>query len=128
MPSHPTVTIEEAIMERLRDICLPLPAATEAEAFGAPSFQIRAKNFAMLHQPEGRTSVWCKATQEFQQALVNSEPERYFAPPYLGPKGWVAAWLDAEMNPDWDEIEEIIIDSYRLIAPKQLVKQLDEDG
>ncbi len=128
MSSHPTVTIDEAIMERLHEICLPLPEATEAVAFGAPTFQIRTKNFAMLHQPEGRTSVWCKATHEFQQALIHSEPERYFAPPYVGPKGWVAAWLDDAANPDWDEIEEIIIESYRLIAPKRLVKQLDEDG
>lgn len=126
MSSHPTVTVDAAIMERLRKICLPLPEATEAEAFGAPTFQIRAKNFAMLHKPEGRTSVWGKATHEFQQALIHSEPERYFAPPYVGPKGWVAAWLDDDVNPDWDEIEEIIIESYRLIAPKRLVKQLDE--
>ena len=43
-----------------------------------------------------------------------------------GPKGWVAAWLEAEVSPDWDEIDEIITESYRLIAPKRLVKQLDE--
>ena len=128
MSSHPQVTIYEAIMERIREICLPLPGTSEAEAFGAPTFQIRTKNFAMLHKPEGRTAVWCRAALEFQQALVNSEPERYFAPPYLGHKGWVAAWLDEAVNPDWDEIEEIIIESYRLIAPKRLVKQLDEDG
>lgn len=128
MSSHPTVTIDDAIMEKLRAICLPLPEAAQAEAFGAPTFQIRSKNFAMLRKSDGRTSVWCKTTHEFQQALVNSEPERYFAPPYVGPKGWVAIWLDDDMDPDWDEIEEIIIESYRLIAPKRLVRQLDEDG
>ena len=126
MSSHPTVTIDEAILERMRQVCLSLPEASEAEAFGAPTFQIRTKNFAMLHRPDGRTAVWCKATADFQQALVNSEPDRYFAPPYLGPKGWVAAWLDDDVDPDWDEIDEIIVESYRLIAPKRLVKLLDE--
>ena len=125
MSSHPKVTIDESIMEQMRAICLPLPEAEESEAFGAPTFKIRKKNFAMLHKQDGRTSVWCKADMEFQQALIHSGPERFFAPPYVGHKGWVAAWLDDDTNPDWDEIDDIITDSYRLIAPKRLVKALD---
>ena len=27
--------------------------------------------------------------------------------------------------PDWDEIEDVIVESYRLIAPKRLVAQMD---
>lgn len=127
MSSHPKVTIEEPTMERMRAICLPLPEAEESEAFGAPTFKIRNKNFAMLHKQDGRSSVWCKSDMEFQQALIHSEPERYYSPPYVGPKGWIAAWLDDEADPDWDEIEDIITESYRLIAPKKLVKVLDAD-
>jgi predicted DNA-binding protein (MmcQ/YjbR family) len=127
MSEHPRVTVDEAILAPLREICLTYPEAMEAEAFGAPTFQVRNKNFAMLHQPEGRTSVWCKAAPGAQEAYVLSEPDRYFTPPYLGPKGWVAAWLNPEMHPDWAEIEEIIDQSYRLVAPKRLVAQLDGD-
>ena len=29
-----------------------------------------------------------------QQALVATDLERWFAPPYLGPKGWVGLYLD----------------------------------
>jgi hypothetical protein len=127
MSSHPQVTIDESIMQRLREICLPLPEAVEAEAFGAPTFKIRNKNFAMVGKDQnGQTRVWCKSTYEAQQALVNSEPERYYVPPYVGHKGWVAAWLDDDVDPDWDQIDEIITDSYRMIAPKRLVKALDE--
>lgn len=127
MSSHPKVTVEEAIMERLRAICLPLPEAEESEAFGAPTFKIRNKNFAMLHKPDGRTAVWCKSTMEEQQALIHSEPERYYSPPYVGHNGWVAAWLDDDADPDWDELDDIITESYRLIAPKRLVKAMDTD-
>ena len=127
LSSHPKVTIDEAIMERMRVICRPLPEAEESEAFGAPTFKIRNKNFAMLHMQDGRTSVWCKSSMEEQQALIHSEPERYFAPPYVGPNGWVAAWLDDDADPDWDEIDDIITESYRLIAPKRLVKAMDTD-
>ncbi len=126
MASHPKVHIEEAILERLRPVCLELPEAVEAEAFGAPTFKIRNKNFAMLSRGDGRPAVWCKAAREAQQALIQSEPDRYFAPPYVGPKGWVAAWLDEDAGPDWDEIEEIIIESYCLIAPKKLVKLIED--
>jgi predicted DNA-binding protein (MmcQ/YjbR family) len=127
MSEHPRVTVDEAILAPLREICLTYPEAMEAEAFGAPTFQVRNKNFAMLHRPEGRISVWCKAAPGAQEAYVLSEPDRYFAPPYLGPKGWIAAWLDADVFPDWAEIEEIIDQSYRLVAPRRLVARLDGD-
>lgn len=128
MNEHPTVEIDEAILARMRAICLTLPEAAESVAFGAPTFQVRAKNFAMLHEADaGRVSVWCKAPAGAQRAYVETEPERYFAPPYLGPKGWVAAWLSPEADPDWEEIEEIIVQSYRLIAPKRLVAAFDRE-
>lgn len=126
MSSHPKVTVDEAILEPLREICLPLPEAQESEAFGAPTFKIRNKNFAMLHRHEDRISVWCKSSFDEQQALIHSEPERYFSPPYVGHNGWVGAWLDDD--PDWESIDEIITESYRLIAPKRLVRTLDEAG
>ena len=126
MSGHPRVVIDEKILARLRDICLRYPEAVESEAFGAPTFQVRAKNFAMLHRAHDRTSVWCKAPAGAQEAYTRSEPGRYFAPPYLGPKGWVAAWLDPEADPDWPEIAAIIEESYRLVAPRRLVALLDD--
>lgn len=113
-------------MEPLRAICLRFPEAVEAKAFGAPTFQVRTKNFAMVHQSGDRTSIWCKAAPGVQAAYVTSEPDRYYAPPYLGPKGWVAAWIDPASTPDWDEVAAIIEESYRLVAPRRLVARLDD--
>ncbi len=124
--SHPKVEIDEAILAPLRAICLPYPEAVEAEAFGSPTFQVRTKNFAMVHRPDHRVSVWCKAPPAAQEAYIASEPERYYKPPYLGPAGWIAAWISPREDPDWDEIAEIIGESYRLIVPKRLVRLLDE--
>ncbi|TDC02767.1 MmcQ/YjbR family DNA-binding protein, partial [Actinomadura bangladeshensis] len=39
-------------------------------------------------------------------------------------RGWVGARLDVDH--DWDEMAELIEDSYRLIAPKRLVHRLDQ--
>lgn len=123
---HPRITIDYAIMEALREICLEYPQAAEAEAFGTPTFQINRKNFAMVNKMDHRMSIWCKAPAGAQEAYVRSEPEHYFRPPYLGPKGWIGAWVSPETSPDWEAIADIIDDSYRLVAPKRLVKLLPD--
>jgi predicted DNA-binding protein (MmcQ/YjbR family) len=69
-------------------------------------------------------SMTFKAGPGVQEALVGSDPERFYVPAYVGAKGWVGARLDIEQ--DWDEIAGLIEDSYRLIAPKRLVALLDQ--
>lgn len=127
MSDDPFVEIDEAIMAPLRAICLAYPESVEMFTFGSPNFRVRSRIFAMSHKPDHRVAVWCKAPPGGQEAYVTSEPDRYFRPPYLGPKGWVAAWISPECDPDWDEIEAIIEESYRLVAPKRLLKALDDD-
>jgi predicted DNA-binding protein (MmcQ/YjbR family) len=122
---HSRLVIDPYVLDRLRSICLILPEAMEAEAFGAPTFQIRTKNFVMTHRAERGPSAWFKAAPGMQDQFIERDPDRYFAPPYLGPKGWIATWLESAPEPDWDDIEELTIASYRLIAPKRLVAQLD---
>lgn len=124
--SHPRIEIDPAIMAPLREICLPYPEATEGEPFGTPAFQVRRKNFAMVSAMDGRVSVWCKAAPGVQEALIAAEPDRYFRPPYVGPKGWIGVWLSADATPpEWEAVADAVDDSYRLIAPKRLVKELD---
>jgi predicted DNA-binding protein (MmcQ/YjbR family) len=65
-----------------------------------------------------------KAGPGVQEALVTESPERFFVPKYVGSKGWVGARLDVDH--DWDEMAELIEDSFRLIAPKRLGNLLDE--
>ena len=122
--THTLVEIDPVILDPLREICLAYPEAAEAIAFGSPTFQVRSKNFAMVHKPDTRVSVWCKAPVGGQEAWIATDPDRYYAPPYLGPKGWIAAWISPECSPDWSAIEDIIDESYRLIAPKRLVAMI----
>ncbi|MFI5457387.1 MAG: hypothetical protein ACHRXM_18235 [Isosphaerales bacterium] len=51
---------------------------------------------------------------------------RFFAPPYVGPEGWVGVWLDGVVG--WDDVDEFLRDSYRLIAPRRLCILLDSAG
>lgn len=117
-----------APIARLRKICLALPEAHEVEAWGEPTFRVRNKVFAMYasagtHHGAGRPGVWCKASFGNQSILVQSDPSRYFVPPYVGVRGWVGIHLDDA--PDWSEVRALMEDSYRLVAPKRLVAMLD---
>lgn len=112
-------------LTRLRRICLALPEAHEVEAWGEPTFRVRNKIFAMHasvgHHTQGRPAVWLKAGPGNQEFLVRAAPDRFFVPPYVGPSGWVGVWLDGDV--DWEELAGLARDSWRLTAPKKLLKE-----
>lgn len=118
---------DDATLEKLRAICLPYPECAETGGVGSPSFKVRDKIFAMRHPmrlPSGdRPSLWLKAQKGLQAALVGSAPDRFAVPPYIGHRGWVAIFLDGAC--DWDELADLVDESYRMTAPKRLVKLLD---
>ena len=119
-------TVDPGRLDRLRRICLGLPEAGEKETWGDPTWRVRDRIFAMQkgNVEGGRPSVWFKAGDGVQARLVGSDAGRFFVPPYVGHKGWVGAHLDGP-EPDWDELAELIEDSYRLIAPRRLAAGLD---
>jgi phosphoribosylglycinamide formyltransferase-1 len=53
------------------------------------------------------------------KALAEAQPRRFYLPAYIGPRGWVALRLDVG-KVDWDEVRELLLSSYALIAPKRL--------
>ena len=85
----------------------------------SPAFRVRDKLFVMTS--EDGSSMTMKAPKGVQAALIAADPERYFFPKYVGPKGWVGVRIDLAHEPDWDEVEELIMESYCLTAPKKLV-------
>ena len=109
-------------LERVRRICLALPEASEQEAWGEPTFRVRKKLFAMYadaanHHGGGRAALWLAAPLGVQEMLVDSDPEKYFVPPYVGVKGWIGVALD---HVDDAELEPHVVQSYCMIAPKKL--------
>jgi predicted DNA-binding protein (MmcQ/YjbR family) len=108
---------------RIAAICLSLPESKERPFGGhtSPAFRVRDKMFVVIS--EDRTTMTLKAPEGVQAVLIASDPERFFFPKYVGSKGWVGVRLDLATTPDWDEIAELIYDSYCLIAPKRLVAQ-----
>jgi predicted DNA-binding protein (MmcQ/YjbR family) len=103
---------------RLQAFCLSLPEAAEQETWDTPTFRVRNKIFAMAQRGDGRLSVWCKARPGVQEMLIGADSGRFFKPPYVGPKGWIGIRLDDDA--DWDEVDDLIEESYRMTAPKRL--------
>jgi hypothetical protein len=117
----------DAALKHIRAICTDLPEVSERLSHGSPSFFIREKKtlcmFVDDHHGDGILGIWCPAFPGVQEEMVAAEPERFFRPPYVGPSGWLGVRLDRDV--DWDEVREILADSYRKVAPKLLVRQLD---
>lgn len=110
-------------IDRLRAICLALPEAEERETWGEATFRVRDKIFAMAGTGRGRWAMSCKARPGLQGALVGTAPDRFFVPPYVGPKGWIGIYLGDET--DWDELADLVEESYRMTAPKRVAALLD---
>lgn len=119
----PRVKSTKQALERLRRICLALPEAEEKPFGGhtAPAFRVRGKLFVMTS--EDGTTMNCKGAPGVQQALIASDPDRFFVPRYTGKNGWIGVRLDVEQN--WDEIAELVEESWRRTAPKRVVAQLE---
>jgi len=109
--------------DRLISLCCSLPEA-EAERAGAThfAFKVRKKIFAYYafnHHGDGVIALWCKAPPGEQDRLVHESPSRYFVPPYVGPKGWVALRLDTA-RVDWKAVKDLAFVSYFLTVPASL--------
>jgi hypothetical protein len=118
----------DGLETQIRAICLAYPGATEKLSHGSPGF-FAGRQFAMLwidgHHENDFAHLWCAAPEGAQSALIASNPDRYFRPPYVGSRGWLGMRLDPE--PDIDELEMLLDDAYRCVATKRQLAQLDAE-
>ena len=121
---------DDPVLARLRDICLALPGADMKVSHGRPAFftkKIFAGYGAMLkgdhHSGAHDAALIFQPADDELEAI--EQDDRFFVPAYWGPSGWRAIDLDAD-GVDWDEIAELVEDSFRQTATKTLIKQLDE--
>ena len=126
------VEIPEDIVERIRALCLALPEVTvrvddslSSARSTAYSFEIRQRSFCLLVAREGSTGkpvpllVLRAGTEEREALLSIGHP--FFASRARADRIVVVLTGDT----DWDEIRELVIESYRILAPKKLIALLD---
>jgi predicted DNA-binding protein (MmcQ/YjbR family) len=107
--------------EAVRDACLWLPEAEEFVSHGSPNFRVRGKTFATYvvnHHGDGRVALWLTAPLGSQEQHVRADPENFFVPPYVGPRGWLGVILDRGIP--WQQVAELIREGYEKVAPPML--------
>jgi hypothetical protein len=103
-------------LTRVRELCAAAPGVSERLSHGEPTWFTGGKAFVMYadHHHNDRVAVWCAAPEGVQEAFIESAPDRFFRPPYVGHRGWLGVWLDVPV--DWDEVATIVADAYRQVA------------
>ena len=112
-----------ASLDRLTSICSDLP---ECEIAGDQHHKVTVVGKTMGwhtvdHHGDGRISLTVRAPKGENEALVASDPAKFFMPPYVAHHGYVGVYLDRP-EVDWDEVRELVTDAYIIAAPKRLSK------
>ena len=113
------------ISQAVREICLSLPATGEVTSHGSPDFRVEGKTFATYminHHGDGHLALWLRMPTGSQEYYTQSDPERFYVPPYVGPKGWLGVDLDKGLS--WNTIAELVQTAYAEVAPKALALDL----
>jgi hypothetical protein len=106
----------------VRRIALGLPGAYEhATHGGQPSWRTKPRMFAWIRDDPDALVVWVDS-EEDKHALIAAEPKKFSTTPHYDGYPIVLVDMDAV---DRDEATELIVDSWRLRAPKGLVKAWD---
>jgi len=121
-PSAPRPKTDPALLEkvyaRLATLCEALTdVSVEREKWSA-TFRTNNKPFAYFydnHHGDGIIGAWVRVGPGENAALAAAEPERYFVPPYLGPRGWVGVRLDGK-RVDWQDVAARVAASHASVA------------
>lgn len=109
--------------DRARAICLALPDTEELIKWGNPHFCVKGKIFAGYGESKQHgTTIGFKLPMDVAEASI-AEHDHFHKAPYVGNKGWVS--VEAERIDDWDALAAMILESYRLIAPKRSIAKLE---
>ena len=118
----------DPLLARVREIALAFPEAAEKVSHGHPAFFTK-KVFCYFGGSRKVDGEW---HQHEQSILFLPEPDerpaleaddRIWVPAYLGGAGWLGLDLD---HTDWEEVAELLEDSYRATAQKRLVTVLND--
>jgi len=113
--------------DRLCRFALGLPGSWEDFPWGDHVVKVAKKIFVFLgagHDSMARLTVKLEVSHPAAMAVPGAAPTAYG----LGKAGWVTVPLDGPGRPPLEVLEDWIEESYRIVAPKGLVRELDQLG
>ncbi len=115
-------------LKRLTEICSTLPEVVQVIHDDFADFRVRKKVFAYFfddHDSDGIVSICVRSELRENVELATAAPDLYYLPPYIGSRGWFGIRVDVG-SIDWKDVDGAVQHSYRLAAPKTLLKRLSE--
>ena len=112
------------VVERLRALCLGLPEVTENPAWAGVQWRIRKRTFAhvlAVDFPAGPVTVLTFRSSGIELTALRGAGLPFFATAWGA--DLVGRILDAAT--DWDDVAELVTESYCVVAPRKLVRLLD---
>ncbi|MFN8023007.1 MAG: MmcQ/YjbR family DNA-binding protein [Acidimicrobiales bacterium] len=119
-----TDDVPEHVEIRLREMCLALPDAYEERAWVGIRWRVRTKTFAHVLGVDRGDGV--QVVMSFRSAGDEFEMLANAGHPFFV-LGWGrdAVGMVLDDDTDWDEVGELVTESYCLLAPKKLVALVD---
>jgi len=123
------------ILDRLRQVCLALPEVAEEQAWVGTRWVVRGRTFAhVLVVDAGWPPAYARAAATdgpatvltFRSSGADAVALRAAGPPFFAPV-WRAEEVGMVLDAagDWDEVAEVLTDSYCVLAPKALAALVD---
>jgi len=109
--------------DTVREIAQTLPGAEESTSYGTPAFKVKKKLFARQHQ-DGESLVIGVDFEEREEMIVGAPEKFYLTDHYLN-YPWMLVRL-SQVRPD--ELRDLLIGSWRRVAPKNLAASLHKFG
>ncbi len=114
-----TVSVEE-----IRALAMALPRTEEKIVRDRITFRVGRIVYLAISADETRMGF--AFPKEERTALIEAEPEKFFMPRKSDERyNWVRVWLAAL---DSAELEEIVIDAWRMVVPKRVAREHLEGG
>jgi predicted DNA-binding protein (MmcQ/YjbR family) len=111
---------DDASFQKVRALCLALPDTKLTMTWGSPHFRVGEKIFCGFGAENGKQVIGVKLGMSHARSIVKKA--RFWPAPYVGKHGWVS--MDLAQRKSWDEVEQLIRESYQLIAPKASLSKL----
>jgi predicted DNA-binding protein (MmcQ/YjbR family) len=117
------------VRERVRAFALGLPGAVEEFPWGESVIKVNKKIFVFLGVDDGShpPGITVKLKDEQAHEHARSAPGAAPAGYGLGKAGWVSVPLGRAGVPGAGVLCDWVEESYRVIAPKKLIAELDAD-
>ena len=129
--------MEDEVVRRLRAVCLELPESSEQDAWVGTRWRVRGRTFAhVLSIRDGWPPAYARAAATDGPVTVlmfrSSGPElevlRRSGPPFFAPpwrRDEVGMVLEVGVDVVWDEVAELVVESYCAQAPASLARSVD---